>query len=385
MSDSSTSHPAFLLIDRTAVLMGGVAAGVAIGLAFAPQLQGWIVDAPPPAPAAAAMPAQKLDAQGLPQALAAAADVPPGLARAAAEKRPFRIGVFGDSFGDGLWAALYNQLPRREAFHVLQYSQQATGFTRYRQLNLEEKLAAQLAGGPVDLALISFGANDVQGIFAGGKLVPLLSPAWQAEIGARITRYVRALQAQGASVVWMGLPLMRDPGFNAQVQGLNAFHAGLMAQLDIPFIDTTAAAADADGRYAAHLLGKDGLPWLVRAGDGIHMSMKGYGLLTDGFAQRLRAWGAAARAGKAITPDMVPPAAAVPPEPVPAAAVIKPPPAAPLPPAMAQPPAAVAQPPPASRGQPPAASSGQPTSLLPPVADLPSAEDPPLQPELRQP
>lgn len=115
MSDPTAPNPALLLIDRTAVLFCGVAAGVAIGLAFAPQLSAWMAEGPPVTVAAAA-PAQAVGADGLPQAVAAAADVPAGLARAVAEKRAFRIGVFGDSFGDGLWAALYNQLPRREAF-----------------------------------------------------------------------------------------------------------------------------------------------------------------------------------------------------------------------------------------------------------------------------
>lgn len=370
MSEPSSPHPAFLLIDRTAVLFCGVAAGIAIGLAFAPQMESWMADAPP-SPVAVAMPAQKLDAQGLPQAVAPAADVPPGLARAAAEKRPFRIGVFGDSFGDGLWTALYNQLPRREAFHVLRYSEQATGFTRYRQVNLEARLATCLAEGPVDVAVISFGANDVQGIFVDGKVAPLLSPRWQAEIGARITRYVKALQAQGATVVWVGLPLMRDPRFDAHVQGLNAFHAGLMGDLGVAFIDTRAAAVDASGHYASHLPGKDGVPWLVRAGDGIHMSMKGYRLLTNGLAERLRAWGEAARAGKAVTPDLVPPPAALPPETVPAAAGSKLPPESPPPTTEVAVPAAAELPPATIPVEPP--GDAKPAEPKPPEPKPPEA------------
>ena len=358
MSDPSPHNPAFLLIDRTTALFCGVAAGIAIGLAFAPQLQGWLADAPPMV--AIVRPAQKLDAQGLPPAVAAAENVPPGLARAVAEQRPFRIGVFGDSFGDGLWTALYNQLPRREAFQVLRFSEQATGFTRYRQNNLEDRLAATLAQGPVDVAVISFGANDTQGIIADGKVLPLLSPRWQAEIRARITRYVQALQAQGAIVVWVGLPVMRNADFDAQVQGLNGFHAGLMAELGVAFIDTGTAAADAAGHYAAHLPGTDGVPWLVRAGDGIHMSMKGYRLLTAGLAQRLRAWGLAARAGKAVTPDLVPPPAAL----VPA-----------LPPAppVGDPPETIAAKVVVPETAPPAAEPAPPTAPSAPIQLLPQA------------
>jgi hypothetical protein len=354
-----------LLLDRSAVLFAGVAAGIAIGIAFAPQISAWRGDAPPPVPAVAA-PAQPLDAQGLPTAVAAATDVPQSLQRAVAEKRPFRIGVFGDSFGDGLWSALYNQLPRREAFQVLRYSEQATGFTRYRQLNLEDRLATYLAEGPVDIAVISFGANDVQGIFVNGKVAPLLSPAWQAEIGARITRYVKTLQAQGATVMWVGLPVMRDADYDAQVQGMNAFYARLLAPLGVAFIDTRAAAADEDGHYASHLPGKDGVPWLVRAGDGVHMSMKGYRLLTDALAVRLRAWGEAARAGKQVTAEMVPPPMALPPPPAPPAH----PAPAPVPVVSETAPAAPAEAPAAAAD--PAAAP--PTDLLPPPAPTPAPD-----------
>jgi hypothetical protein len=367
MSEPASPNPAFLLIDRTAVLFCGVAAGVAIGLAFAPQMSAWMAEGPPVTVAAAA-PAQAVGADGLPQAVAAAADVPPVLSRAVAEKRAFRIGVFGDSFGDGLWAALYNQLPRREAFQVLRHSEQATGFTRYAQNNLEDRLAGILAEGPVDVAVISFGANDTQGIYVNGKVAPLLSARWKAEIAARITRYVKALQAQGASVVWVGLPVMRDPKYDAQVQGLNAFYAGLMAELNVPFIDTRSAAADEQGRYASHLPGKDGVPWLVRAGDGIHMSMKGYRLLTDSLATRLRAWGQAARAGKPVTADLVPPPAALPPEPAPPAAVSEPSAAASTPPAPSPAPDTAA---------PVADTDSAPMQLLPPQPAAPPEQTPP--------
>lgn len=309
------AHPAFLLVDRATVLFCGVAAGIAIGLAFAPQLQTLIGKAPPSPVVAlaqsrgsAAGPVQP--APGQPRPAPLPASLKNALQRAVAESRPFRIGVFGDSYGDGLWAALYNQLPRREAFQVLRHSQQATGFTRYRQTNLEERLTEQLAQGPVDVAVISFGANDTQGIWADGKALRLLSAGWQAEVAARVERYVRALQAQGAQVVWIGLPVMRDASYDADVDGLNRFFAAQMARLGVPFIDTRALAADDQGRYASHLVDPaNGERYLARAGDGIHMSGRGYRLLTASLAQQLRDVGVAARGGQAVTDALVPPPA----------------------------------------------------------------------------
>ncbi|WP_164157387.1 SGNH/GDSL hydrolase family protein [Sandarakinorhabdus rubra] len=303
-------HPAFLLIDRTAALFCGVVAGIAIGLAFAPQINALL--APESMPESAG-PSPPTASASMAVARTALKAPPPGLSRAVAENRPFRIGVFGDSFGDGLWAALYNQLPRREAFQVLRYSQQATGFTRYRQTNLQQRLEEQLAEGPVDVAVISFGANDTQGLWVEGRAAPFLSPAWQAEIGSRVTRYVEALRAQGATVVWIGLPVMRNPAYDADIARLNRFFAGLMARLDVPFVETRALAADARGQFTTHLEGPDGTRFLARAGDGIHMSGKGYQRLTAGLATQLRRWGQAARKGEAVPDSLVPPPAPMPP------------------------------------------------------------------------
>jgi hypothetical protein len=143
---------------------------------------------------------------------------------------------------------------------------------------------------------------------AQGKFAPLLGDAWQAEVGRRIDGYVGRLRAEGALVYWIGLPAMREAKFDAEIAGLNAFHARKMAQLGVPFIATRDRSLDAEGRYAAWLPDPDtGAPRLIRANDGIHMSMRGYGLLTDGAAARIKAHVAAARlALVSSTPSVLP-------------------------------------------------------------------------------
>lgn len=300
-ADAVTGKMGFLL-DRTAVLFLGVAVGVAIGLAFA---SGTLMPAAPaPATAAstalitAAPPASVATPPLLPIAATkeCALRYAPSLTRALTDGRPIRIAVLGDSFGDGLWSALFDQLPKKAGFDVLHYSQQSTGFTRYASLNLEDRLAEQLGEGPIDIAVISFGANDTKGVYANGHGASLLSPAWQAEIGARITRYVTRLRRDGAQVYWVGLPEMRAARFNGDIQGLNDFYAGLMARLDVPFIETRSRSVDASGAYAAYLPDQvTGAPRLMRANDGVHMSMGGYKHLTEPLAARIIDHVAAAR------------------------------------------------------------------------------------------
>jgi uncharacterized protein len=289
------------LADRTAVLFLGVAVGTAMGYAFAGDLREAISgDTPPPvqaaAPAAAGDVAVKAAPVVEPIAIECAMPFQPRLLGTIASGGKVRVGVFGDSFGDGVWAALYHQLPARENFQVIKYSQQSTGFTRYASLNLENHVAEQLAEGPIDVAVISFGANDTQGVMHNGHYAALLSPAWKEEIGARIERYIGLLKRQGAVVYWVGLPVMRKPSFDADISGMNRFFAEEMKRLDVPFIDTRPMSVDATGAYAAYLPapGSD-TPKLMRANDGIHMSMGGYQRLTVSLADRIKHYVGAAR------------------------------------------------------------------------------------------
>jgi lysophospholipase L1-like esterase len=288
---------ALVLADRTAVLFLGIAAGAAIGYAFgsagiAPPPAGLTVPAGNARAAAAVLPPS-----AGPGGLEYGRPFQPHLLRAVAAGEPVTIGVFGDSFGDGVFTALYRLLPRKDRFRVLKFSQQSTGFTRYGRLNLQEHADRQIAeDGPVDVAVISFGANDTQGVYAEGHAAPLMSPEWQRIVGARVDGFVGLMRARGVAVYWLGLPKMRAAAFDADIAAMNDFYRRRMAALRVPFIDVHPLTVDPRGDYAAYLPdpvnGKE--PRLLRANDGIHMSMNGYIVITRALAQRIRRYVAAA-------------------------------------------------------------------------------------------
>jgi hypothetical protein len=267
-----------LLLDRAAVLLLGVAAGSAIGFSFV-ERTGLVA-------AAAAMPA----ATPIGEEPAGPTPEQQQLQDTLKSGGPVRIAVFGDSFGEGIAWGLQQQLTRKAGFDVVEFAAPATGFTRYRRLNLQTQAGEQLGEDPLDIAVISFGANDVQGIITDkGEYAPLLGDKWQAQIGERLDRFVALMRAHHAMVYWVGLPPMRDAAFDSDVGAINRFYAGRMATLGVPFIDTRPIASDAEGRYAAHLDDPaTGERTLVRAGDGIHMSMTGYKWLTRDLSERIR-------------------------------------------------------------------------------------------------
>lgn len=281
---------ALLILDRTAVLFIGLTAGAIVTMSFFPS-------AAPGGRAEASIPAA---APASADALnhSAADPMTPRLAQAVREGRPIRIGVFGDSFGDGVWAGLYNILRRDPGFEVDQYSERATGFTRYRSLNLLDDIHAKLDRQPVDIAIISFGANDTQGIFEAGHGNPYMSDGWQRIVTARATAIVQLLRERGAMVYWVGLPKMRDDRFDADIHQMNQFYAARMAALGVPYYDTFPLSVDAGGRYEPYLPAdpRTGERKMARTNDGIHMTIPGYIHVMRGLSDRIRASVAEARA-----------------------------------------------------------------------------------------
>jgi hypothetical protein len=225
------------------------------------------------------------------------AGVTPNLADAALSGRPVQVGIFGDSFGDGIWWALDQQLRGERGLALHRLSQPSTGFTSYGHLNLLEDIRAKLDRQPLDIAIISFGANDTQSISVEGRPVRYMSDEWRQVIGGRVDTIVTLLRARGVQVYWVGLPRMRSPVYEEKARALSGFFAGRMRALGVPFIDTVAATSDTQGHYVDRLPSpRTGQLMMARSGDGIHMTMNGYTILTQGLARHLRTRVASLRA-----------------------------------------------------------------------------------------
>ena len=279
-------------MDRTAVLVLGLVAGFLVGASFTRSAVPMPSNGPIiPAVALPTSPGRP----ALPTAPRQTA-IDPRVVRRVAQTGVVRVGVFGDSFGVGLWDALYRLLPADQGFQILKFSKEATGFTRYRIDNLEHRARAQLAADPVDIAVVSIGVNDATDMWEG-KLYRFMDEGWQRVVGDRVDRFVEATESTGARVFWIGLPAMRDPALDAKVRVLNTFFAARMARLGVTFIDTRPQSVDRQGSYAPYLPDpRSGRPMLVRTGDGIHMIGVGYQRILRDAVVQIRLQAARARA-----------------------------------------------------------------------------------------
>jgi len=271
-------------------LTAALVVGVVIGLALTPDGRDWLrhptLMLGGAANASASPPIAIAPVESPPPAPVAVATVTPLKARLA--QGELRIGVFGDSMADGLWAALYRDLHGEKGVTVTQFSAVSTGLTRYDYVDIQAKTARQLSENRVDAAVVMFGTNDAQGISLDGVIHEFGTPGWKAAYGKRIDDLVGLLRSRDVAVYWVGLPKMKRASFDEKMSVINAVARERMTALGVPLIETAGVTADAAGEYAAYLPGANGRPQLMRANDGIHMTMAGYRRMSAPVAERLK-------------------------------------------------------------------------------------------------
>jgi len=272
-------------------LTAALLVGVAIGLVLTPDGRAWLrhptllfgaanasssaVEPAPVAVAVAAVPAMRT--------------VTP-LKDRLAQRRVLRVGVFGDSMADGLWTGLYRDLNDPSGgIAVSRFSEVSTGLSRYDYVDIQDKTARQIAETPVDVAVVMFGTNDAQGISIDGQIHPFGSDGWKAAYGKRVDDLVGLLRSRDVMVYWVGLPRMKRGSFDDKMMLINETVSARMTALHVPYVSTVALTSDATGDYDAYLAATGtGRRQLMRANDGIHMSMAGYLRLTEPVARSIR-------------------------------------------------------------------------------------------------
>ncbi|MDI1326054.1 MAG: DUF459 domain-containing protein [Brevundimonas sp.] len=263
--------------------------GVLAGLVLTPDGRAWLrhptimlgdraAASAPPAPVSPPAP------------VAVAAPVAPAVTPLDARlaQGPLRIGVFGDSMADGLYAGLYRDLQHTPNVTVSKFSQVSTGLSRYDYVDIQARTRGQLDEQPVDVAVMLFGTNDAQGIEMDGQIHPFGSDGWKTAYAKRIDDLVALLRSRDVAVYWVGLPRMKRASFEAKMTLINGVVEARMRALGVPYIETAALTSNGEGGYEAYLPTDSGRRTLMRANDGIHMSMAGYLRMSAPVTARLK-------------------------------------------------------------------------------------------------
>lgn len=143
----------------------------------------------------------------------------------------------GDSLGNDLGWGLQRHLSPASGLHLIEADVSSTGLVDRSFYDWPAHLATDLHRYHPQLVLASLGGNDEQGMVIDGSVQAFGTSAWQRAYLAKVTALVREATDAGAYVLWVGLPVMQQPGFSAGIATL----------------DTLYARAAATDRYATYL------------------------------------------------------------------------------------------------------------------------------------
>ncbi len=200
----------------------------------------------------------------------------------------YKLYVFGDSLGDGIWAGLYRAFKPDGNIDVVKKSKVSTGFVRIDYFDWNTRIRKITKAEKFHIAVIMVGANDMQPIRLKGKWHKVETEGWREIYSQRIDTFIKRLKETHAAVYWVGLPVMRSENHNAAMQVMNEIFREKAFVNGVKFIDTWNGFADQFGRYSAFGPDLSGQVRRLRANDGVHFTMKGYRKLAHFVEREIR-------------------------------------------------------------------------------------------------
>jgi hypothetical protein len=197
------------------------------------------------------------------------------------EGRPRVIALTGDSMMTvGLSAVLLRETANRQDIHVVKAFKSGTGLARPEVFDWMRQYPAMLASEHPDIVIVALGANDGQGFVQDGEVLPFGSDKWTSVYRKRLSDFLDMITADGAQVVWMGLPPMKTDTYNRKMETINRIvYTVVTERPQASWWNPTPYIADETGAFREFLVSPEGKTIRIRAADGIHLSDEGAALL----------------------------------------------------------------------------------------------------------
>ena len=152
----------------------------------------------------------------------------------------------------------------------------ATGLERPDVFNWFTHLREVMRKDRPNAVVLMFGGNDdhdyMTGLPPGVHIGPFDSQSWVAEYRRRVGGLMDTVTRAGGFLVWIGLPITRDPAQTRRFDTINAIVESEAAKRKgrVAYLDTYFSFAGDDGGYAEYLPNDSGQLVKMRADDGVH-------------------------------------------------------------------------------------------------------------------
>jgi uncharacterized protein len=189
-----------------------------------------------------------------------------------------KIAFVGDSTGDGIWGGFTSLVPREACLkanmELGRFAKNSTGLTRPDKFNWVDELRRLGESFKPQLFVMSLGLNDRQSVVEHGKVTLENAPDYPAKYKERVTAALKSAVGANASLLWVGLPAMREAAADRDAREKNKLFAEL-ADPRIEYVEPWKLNPTGEDKFSS--FGPDGKGKMIqiRASDGEHFTSAG--------------------------------------------------------------------------------------------------------------
>jgi hypothetical protein len=203
---------------------------------------------------------------------------------------PLKLWAGGDSMAAEVGEALVRVAGETGVMAPTLDARVSTGLTRPDYFDWPAHLVNIVETQAPEVMVVMFGANDAQRMKLDGVVYDVSTPEWQAEYRRRVAAVMDFLSRNGRRVYWIGQPVMRAGDFDQKqivLEGIYREEAALHP--NVTFIHLRSMFAGPGGAYAAYLPDASGKEVLMRAQDGVHLSLTGSNIVGQHVLETIQA------------------------------------------------------------------------------------------------
>jgi len=203
---------------------------------------------------------------------------------------PIQIALVGDSMmAVGLAPVFRRSIAREGSVRLVRAYRSGTGLSRPDVFNWLVQYSQLIGGTRPELVICAIGANDAQNVQIDRTVFHFGTPAWKQLYAERVREFVKLLTREGAQVLWIGMPVMRETRFSRRMASVNELVKEVLAEFpQVLWMDPNPFVADSSGGFKQYRRDQLGRLMRVRADDGIHLSEAGAAFLLPAISNWLQ-------------------------------------------------------------------------------------------------
>jgi hypothetical protein len=188
----------------------------------------------------------------------------------------FFVAVLGDSLGQLLAQGMTDAMADHPDVAILHKARESSGLVRDDFYDWPKAVQELLASGQkIDVAVILVGSNDHQTLRENGVAYEAGTPQWNEIYAKRVEAIATLFHNAKIPLLWVGLPIMKNDRFSAQMASLNDIYRDHAARAGATFVDVWDAFGDENGRFSAYGPDVNGEAVRLRTSDGIYFTKAG--------------------------------------------------------------------------------------------------------------